>query len=107
MEAIAYCHKMKIIHKDLKGANIMFSEPVVNFNPATVHVKIVDLGLAEIFTPSSTLLACGTPVFMAPEVWMSVVGQGTFGAKCDVYSMGSLLWIMVSCGQEPYRPKVP
>lgn len=106
MEAVTYCHQNRMIHKDLKGPNIMFATP--DRTPQGVHVKIVDLGMCEIFTPECPSRAAGgTPGFMAPEVWASALGESTFGAKCDVYSMGVLLFILASGGHTPYFPRIP
>jgi serine/threonine protein kinase len=32
-------------------------------------IKISDFGMSRILTPTSTISTCGTPAYMAPEIW--------------------------------------
>ena len=43
VEAVRHCHNSKIIHRDLKLENILFSDS------SQVRVKIVDFGIAGLF----------------------------------------------------------
>ncbi|CAE8591904.1 unnamed protein product, partial [Polarella glacialis] len=97
LSAIAYCHSKAVIHKDLKPENVMLSTtkdtPVQD-----MHVVVVDFGLAEVF-PSPTDrsdIVSGTPPYMAPEVW-----QGNFSKSCDVWSVGCMLFFLLS-GRLPF-----
>jgi len=56
------------------------------------------LGIAEMFSMADpTGQECGgTPTTMAPEVW-----QGCFGPKCDVFSLGCVLFEMLA-GDMPF-----
>lgn len=38
---------------------------------------------------------------MAPELWQVLLGQGNFGFKCDIYSLGCVLFQMLSVRGEP------
>lgn len=96
MEAMAYVHNLRLIHKDLKDENIMLLQKDPNFeNP---FVVLIDLGVAEMFSLADpTGQECGgTPTTMAPEVWL-----GSFGPKCDVFSLGCVLFEMLA-GQMPF-----
>ena len=42
IEAINYCHKYKVVHRDLKPDNIIISE--------NMEVKLIDFGLANEIT---------------------------------------------------------
>lgn len=99
VDAMAYCHELRLIHKDLKDENIMLLRRDPNFeNP---FVVIIDLGIAEMFSvadPSGRMLG-GTPTTMAPEVW-----TGTFGPKCDVYSVGVIFFELAS-GTMPFMAR--
>lgn len=99
--AIAYCHERGIMHKDLKCENVMLlnSPPpgrsVLDMPP---HAVVIDLGLAEVFAGAlaRSIFSAGTCTTMAPEVW-----QGSFGPKCDVWSLGCVLFELLS-GRSPF-----
>jgi len=87
IDGMAYCHSLRLIHKDLKDENIMLLKKDPNFDePFPV---IIDLGIAEMFSSggSRAHMIGGTPLTMAPEVW-----KGNFGPKCDVWSLGCILY---------------
>lgn len=89
-----------IMHKDIKAENIMLLDDGKE-SPAAPHIVIIDLGLAEMFdkkTGKSSNIA-GTPVTMAPEVW-----NQCFGPKCDIWSLGVVLFQLLS-GKLPFLAK--
>lgn len=96
IEAMAYVHSLRLIHKDIKDENIMLLKKDPEFNEP--FVVIIDLGVSEMFSVADP--ACheigGTPATMAPEVW-----KGNFGPKCDVWSLGCVLFEMLA-GAMPY-----
>ncbi|CAL1130642.1 unnamed protein product [Cladocopium goreaui] len=84
---LAYCHNLRLIHKDLKDENIMLLEKPDKWEKP--HAVIIDLGVAEMFSvadPAGRFIG-GTPTTMAPEVWL-----GNFGPKCDVWSLGCIMF---------------
>lgn len=90
-EAMAYCHSLRLIHKDLKDENVMLLKKDPDFEEP--FAVIIDLGIAEMFSvadPNGRMIG-GTPMTMAPEVW-----NGTFGPKCDVFSLGVVLFEMLA-----------
>eukprot|EP00747_Dinoflagellata_sp_TGD_P188578 gnl/TRDRNA2_/TRDRNA2_47799_c0_seq1.p1 gnl/TRDRNA2_/TRDRNA2_47799_c0~~gnl/TRDRNA2_/TRDRNA2_47799_c0_seq1.p1 ORF type:complete len:696 (+),score=165.32 gnl/TRDRNA2_/TRDRNA2_47799_c0_seq1:93-2180(+) len=96
MEAMAYCHSLRLIHKDLKDENIMLLRKDPNYDEP--FVVIIDLGIAEMFSvgdPTGKELG-GTPLTMAPEVW-----NGNFGPKCDVWSLGVVMYELLT-GNMPF-----
>jgi len=96
IEAMAYCHSKRIIHKDLKDENIMLLRKDPDYS--SPHAVIIDLGVSEMFgssDPKGKMMA-GTPTTMAPEVWI-----GTFGPKCDVWSLGCVLYELLA-GDVPF-----
>jgi len=97
LSAIAYCHAKSVIHKDLKPENVMLS--TAKHTPVQdMHVVVVDFGLSEMFsspTDRSSIIS-GTPPYMAPEVW-----QGNFSKSCDIWSVGVMLFFLLS-GRHPF-----
>eukprot|EP00746_Dinoflagellata_sp_MGD_P166337 gnl/MRDRNA2_/MRDRNA2_96155_c0_seq1.p1 gnl/MRDRNA2_/MRDRNA2_96155_c0~~gnl/MRDRNA2_/MRDRNA2_96155_c0_seq1.p1 ORF type:complete len:749 (+),score=146.21 gnl/MRDRNA2_/MRDRNA2_96155_c0_seq1:118-2364(+) len=96
IEGMAYCHSLRLIHKDLKDENIMLlKSQSLSDEPFAV---IIDLGIAEMFSVSDphNRQISGTPYTMAPEVWM-----GNYGPKCDVYSVGCVLFSLLG-GSLPF-----
>lgn len=90
LSSIAHCHARRIMHKDLKPENIMVvgGEEGVK----TGDVKVIDFGLSEIFVPgSASTQAAGTPYYMAPEVF-----HCKFNYKCDVWSVGVLMYLLLT-----------
>ena len=84
-EALAYAHGQKILHRDVKPANLILD----------VHgiVWITDFGLArdqeQNLTATGDLV--GTLRYMAPERF-----RGTVDARGDVYSLGLTLYEMLT-----------
>eukprot|EP00405_Crypthecodinium_cohnii_P029133 CAMPEP_0206511500 /NCGR_PEP_ID=MMETSP0324_2-20121206/60324_1 /ASSEMBLY_ACC=CAM_ASM_000836 /TAXON_ID=2866 /ORGANISM="Crypthecodinium cohnii, Strain Seligo" /LENGTH=331 /DNA_ID=CAMNT_0054003285 /DNA_START=109 /DNA_END=1100 /DNA_ORIENTATION=- len=62
------------------------------------YAVIIDLGIAEMFSSADPVgrKIGGTPATMAPEVW-----KGVFGPKCDVWSMGVIMFELLS-GTYPF-----
>ncbi|DBA87527.1 hypothetical protein WJX77_000324 [Trebouxia sp. C0004] len=97
-----FLHSRKIVHFDLKSANILLSRDFT--------AKIADVGLAKIMQQQflSTLYCIGTFAWAAPEV---LLGKSGCTEKVDMYSYGVVLWELCT-GQSPtgrqLRPvKVP
>ncbi|CEM02722.1 unnamed protein product [Vitrella brassicaformis CCMP3155] len=90
MRAVAHCHARRIMHKDIKPENIMVTDE--SFDEA--HTHLIDFGLSEMFAPGSDVWSSssgGTPYYMAPEVF-----EKRFNYKCDIWSCGILLYLMLT-----------
>lgn len=86
VSAINYLHtKVMISHRDLKLENILID--------SMSNIKIVDFGLSTSFTDETNLFDthCGSPNYMAPEV----LQNKRFTIKCDIWSLGILLYAMI------------
>ena len=81
--ALKHVHDKKIIHRDLKSENVFLS--------GDGSIRLGDFGLTGMMTAqvASMDLACGTPFYMAPEVFTS-----TYNSKADVWSLGCILYEM-------------
>lgn len=91
---IIYCHDNGICHRDIKPENIVFNEESESSN-----VKIIDFGLSKSFHSKNHDMKTrvGTCFYMAPEVI-----KGDYDEKCDVWSLGVLLYVLVS-GRAPFN----
>lgn len=86
---VNYLHKHNIVHRDLKPENILFDGEIV---------KIVDFGTSKSFKPNEKMKNChGTPYYIAPEVL-----NESYNEKCDVWSCGVILYILLS-GIPPFN----
>lgn len=55
------------------------------------QVKVTDFGLSKIINDETFLKTkCGTPYYLAPEVWVNPV----YDKKVDVWSVGVILYYM-------------
>ncbi|CAG9325040.1 unnamed protein product [Blepharisma stoltei] len=92
MSAINYCHSNGIVHRDLKPENLLLESADSNAN-----LKVIDFGISQRLMPGAKLTSSnGTLFYMAPEVF-----SGSHDEKCDIWSAGTILYIML-CGQPPF-----
>ena len=78
LEALVYLKQKKILHRDIKGGNILITEEG--------DIKISDFGVSSqlnnTFSKRSTFI--GTPYWMAPEI----IKKSTYNFAADVWSTG-------------------
>ena len=92
LEAVNYLHAHGVCHRDLKPENILFSNVADDSS-----LKLIDFGLSKVLDGESNMKkTVGTTFYMAPEVI-----QGNYNEKCDIWSCGIILYIML-CGKPPF-----
>jgi len=102
--ALSHCHARNVFHRDLKPENILLDE----FD----NVKVCDFGLAatmhQVHEDASFLrhTKCGSLMYAAPEVLTSSVAEGYAVAKADVWSLGVIMYAMLS-GALPFQAAHP
>ncbi|MFK8010545.1 MAG: protein kinase [Marinicellaceae bacterium] len=95
LEAVQYAHNRGIVHRDIKPENILVTHDGV--------VKLLDFGIALATDNSTQHLTqltktgeiVGTLAYMSPE---QVSGINTIDTRADVYSLGVVLYQLLSKG---------
>mmetsp|Transcript_4615 Transcript_4615/g.12883 ORF Transcript_4615/g.12883 Transcript_4615/m.12883 type:complete len:313 (-) Transcript_4615:186-1124(-) len=97
MCAVSYMHEHGLAHRDLKLENFLIEERDAALSTCTI--KLIDFGLAARFRAgiASFKTACGSPHYMAPEIFSGV----PYCEKCDVWSCGVVLFTLLS-GSMPF-----
>ncbi|KAG0648577.1 Serine threonine-kinase ste11 [Hyphodiscus hymeniophilus] len=96
---LAYLHQREIIHRDIKGANILVDNKGV--------IKISDFGISKKIEVSNILNGAGNnknrPSLQGSVFWMApeVVKQTSYTRKADIWSLGCLVVEMMT-GNHPF-----
>nr|XP_056717145.1 mitogen-activated protein kinase kinase kinase 19 [Euleptes europaea] len=96
LHGVAYLHENHVVHRDIKGNNVMLMPNGV--------IKLIDFGCAKRLACVSLTDAYseplksvhGTPYWMAPEV----INESGYGRKSDIWSIGCTVFEMAT-GKPP------
>eukprot|EP01026_Neomeris_dumetosa_P019363 TRINITY_DN1782_c0_g1_i3.p1 TRINITY_DN1782_c0_g1~~TRINITY_DN1782_c0_g1_i3.p1 ORF type:complete len:400 (+),score=32.18 TRINITY_DN1782_c0_g1_i3:246-1445(+) len=105
--AVNYCHRMGIANRDIKLENCLLV-PSDNANELSV-LKLADFGYAKHTNhevESYHTSRVGTLPYYSPDVWNLGPGQAYDGRKCDVWSCGICLYVLLA-GKYPFDPSLP
>ena len=101
LDGLAYLHANDIVHRDIKGANILLDSCGV--------IKLADFGAGKQLSAVRSISSggcdtfTGSPYWMAPEV---IQGDSKYGTKADMWSVGALTLEMLT-GKPPFAHLEP
>lgn len=81
---------MKIVHRDIKCANLFITKEGV--------LKLGDLNVSKIAKKGMLLTQTGTPYYASPEIWK----DKPYDSKSDIWSVGCVLYEMCALNP-PFR----
>ena len=90
LKGLKYLHDNKIMHRDLKCANIFLMKNGL--------VKIGDLNVSKITKSNMARTQTGTPYYIAPEIWK----DKPYDYKCDIWSLGCIIY-EICTSRPPFR----
>ena len=90
LEGLKYLHDNKIMHRDLKCANLFLMK--------TGLLKLGDLNVSKIAKLGIAQTQTGTPYYISPEVWE----EKPYDYKCDIWSVGCIIYEMCTL-RPPFR----
>ena len=61
-------------------------------------MKLADFGISKILSDEMLTTNCGTPIYMAPEIWR---GE-SYSEKVDIWSIGIVMYYLLS-GEHPFN----
>jgi len=99
LSGLSYLHQKGVIHRDIKGENILID----GFGT----LKLADFGCSKAFddVTNRSQQGCaslvGSPYWMAPEV----IRNEAYGTKADVWSLGCTVVEMLNGGYPPWHEK--
>ena len=91
LDALFAIHQQKVLHLDIKPANIMIDNKGI--------VKIIDFGTAKIVNDDPNTIATFTPVYAPLELQQQ--DTKNMGPWTDLFSLGATLYFMITNKKPP------
>lgn len=111
--ALAACHELDIVHRDVKSQNVMVTTDedgedaakLIDFGFASVKMERMSIAQADDPLRDSTEVdpdtVMGTIAYLAPE---AVNGNDALDARSDLYALGVVMYEMLT-GKRPFEGK--
>jgi TolB-like protein/tetratricopeptide (TPR) repeat protein len=93
--AVSAVHRAGLLHRDIKAHNVMLADDG--------RVVLMDFGAGRDVGDRSTSDLAGTPLYLAPEI----LAGGAATPQSDIYSLGVLLYHMLTGSYPTQRTTVP
>jgi NIMA (never in mitosis gene a)-related kinase len=77
-------HNFKILHRDLKSANVFLNKDG--------DAKLGDLNVSKVAKKGLLYTQTGTPYYASPEVWK----DQPYDSKSDLWSLGCVLYEIIA-----------
>ena len=90
LKGLKYLHDNKIMHRDIKCANIFLMKNGL--------LKIGDLNVSKFAKSNMARTQTGTPFYLAPEIWKDL----PYDYKCDIWSVGCIIYELCT-SRPPFR----
>lgn len=92
-QGLKYLHEMQVIHRDIKGANILL-------NKDKTVAMLGDMNVSKVAKAKYLFTQTGTPYYASPEVWK----DKPYDFKSDIWSLGCLIYELCAL-VPPFRAK--
>lgn len=79
LQGVKVLHKNKVIHRDIKSANIFFVNQIA---------KLGDMNVSKLTEDGLCSTNIGTPYYTAPQIWKGL----QYDSKCDIWSIGCVIY---------------
>ena len=91
---LAYIHKKKILHRDIKSMNMFLSKGE--------NIRIGDLGVAKVLQENVNFARTmvGTPYYLSPEM----CEEKPYNDKSDIWALGCVLYELCTF-KHPFEAK--